>query len=76
MEFGAEVGQGEPLDRGDSLGVLVRGLGDVVSGNPAESVLRVEQGEQGLGARGEEVRIGVPVRAPNRQMGGGVLVAA
>src|SRR4051812_8430978 len=75
VELGAEVGPGEPLDRGDSLGILVRGLGDVISRAPAESVLCVEQGEQGLGAGGEEVRIGVPVRAPNRQMGRDVLVA-
>jgi hypothetical protein len=53
-ELGAEVGPGEPLYRSESLGVLVRGLGDVISRYPAEPVLCVEKGEQGLGARGRK----------------------
>lgn len=75
VELGAEVGPGEPLDHGHPGRALVRGLGDVVSGDTAEAVLRVEQREQGLGARGEDVGVCVPVRAHDRQEGGGVLVA-
>lgn len=70
-----EVGRGEPGDGGDPLGVLVGGLGGVVPGDPAESVLRVEQGEQGLGAGGEGVGAGVPVRPQVGEVPGVVLVS-
>jgi hypothetical protein len=59
----------------DSLWALVRGLGGVVSGDPAECVPRAEQGEQGLGAGAEGVRVGVPVRPHVGEVAGVVLVA-
>lgn len=49
LELGAQVGRGEAREGGDPLGVLVGGLGGVVSGDAAEQVLGAGQVSRVLG---------------------------
>ncbi|MCZ2850832.1 transposase [Modestobacter sp. VKM Ac-2978] len=53
----AEVGEGDALEQCDPRRVLVGGLLRVVAGDTPEGVLRVGEGEQGLGAGAEGVGV-------------------
>jgi hypothetical protein len=60
IECMAKVGPRDPLDQGDTLGVLVGRLPGLVAGDPAQRVFRPVQREQALGTRAQEVRVGEP----------------
>lgn len=67
VERTAKVRPGEPLDQGDSFGVLISRLRNGVPGDPAKRVFCPEQGKQAFGAWAQGVRVCEPVRTPNGQ---------
>src|SRR5690606_41634420 len=64
-----QVGGGEPLEQRHPGRVLVRRLGGLVAGDPAEGVLRPVEGEQVRGAGGVVVDVGEPVGPAGGQRG-------
>lgn len=60
----AQVGEGDLLDEGDTVGVLVGGLRCLVAGDAAGEVLAAADGQEALVAAAEGIGVGRPGRAP------------
>nr|WP_244422211.1 hypothetical protein [Ktedonobacter racemifer] len=65
----AKVSPREPLDQGNTFGVLVRRFRDVVPGDPTKRVFCPEQRKEALASWTQDVWVSKPVRPPNGQGG-------